>query len=204
MLLKQHIRATTVLSLPLIVSQVGHIVTGMVDNIFLGTIGKTEQAAGILANNLFVLLLVFGIGISYATTPLTSSANMEQNSKEKGILLKNSIYLNFIVSIVLFLVLFFMSPLLAKMGQPEDVVQLAIPFFDVLIFSIIPVSLYFSCKQYAEGLSNTSMAMYISIAGNVLNIILNYLLIYGYCGLPKMGYMGSCWATFIARVFMGA
>ena len=108
MLLKQHIRETTVLSLPLIVSQVGHIITGMVDNIFLGAIGKTEQAAGILANNLFVLLLVFGIGLSYATTPLTSAAHIEKDMKEKGFLLKNSIYLNLMVSMILFLALFFM------------------------------------------------------------------------------------------------
>lgn len=203
MQLSQHIRQTTILSVPLIVSQIGHIVTGMVDNIFLGAIGKTEQAAGILANNLFVLLLVFGIGISYAATPLTSAASIEKDNREKGYLLKNSIFLNFMVSLVLFLALFLMSPLLGKMGQPEDVVELAIPFFDVLIFSIIPVSLFFSCKQYAEGLSNTKMAMYISVAGNLLNIVLNYLLINGYCGLPKLGYMGSCWATFISRVFMG-
>ena len=82
-------------------------------------------------------------------------------------------------------------------------VLLAIPFFDVLIFSIIPVALFFVCKQYTEGLSNTKAAMYISVIGNILNIILNYLLIYGYCGLPELGYMGSCWATFIARGFMG-
>jgi MATE family multidrug resistance protein len=186
------------------VSQIGHIVTGMVDNIFLGAIGKTEQAAGILATNLFVLILVFGIGISYAATPLTSAASIDKNNTEKGFLLKNSVYMNLGISVILFLVLFFMSPLLGKMGQPQDVVEMAIPFFNVLIFSIIPVSFYFSAKQYAEGLSNTKMAMYISIVGNLLNIVLNYLLINGYCGLPEMGYMGAAWATFTSRVFMGA
>jgi MATE family multidrug resistance protein len=89
------------------------------------------------------------------------------------------------------------------MQQPQDVVTLAIPFFDVLIFSIIPVALFFVCKQYTEGLSNTKAAMYFSVGGNVLNIILNYSLIYGKLGLPELGYMGSCWATFISRVFMG-
>jgi MATE family multidrug resistance protein len=108
-----------------------------------------------------------------------------------------------IVAVLLFIILFFSSPLLAYMQQPQDVVTLAIPFFDVLIFSIIPVALFFVCKQYTEGLSNTRAAMYISIIGNIINIILNYLLIYGHAGLPELGYMGSCWATFIARVFMG-
>ncbi len=198
-----HLKETVSLSIPLILTQIGHIITGMVDNIFLGKLGKTEQAAGILSNNLYIILLVFSIGMSYVLTPAITEAHINQNEKEKASLFKNSLFINMIVAIILFIILFFSSPLLAYMQQPEDVVALAIPFFDVLIFSIIPVALFFVCKQYTEGLSNTKAAMYISVIGNILNIILNYLLIYGYAGLPELGYMGSCWATFIARVFMG-
>lgn len=198
-----HLAETIILSIPLVMTQIGHIITGMVDNIFLGKLGKTEQAAGILSNNLFVILLVFSIGMSYVLTPAVTDAHVNQNEKEKASLFKNSLFINMVVAVLLFIILFFSSPLLAYMQQPEDVVVLAIPFFDVLIFSIIPVALFFVCKQYTEGLSNTKAAMYISVIGNIINIILNYLLIYGYCGLPEMGYMGSCWATFIARVVMG-
>jgi MATE family multidrug resistance protein len=198
-----HLKETISLSIPLIMTQIGHIITGMVDNIFLGRLGKTEQAAGILSNNLFVILLVFSIGMSYVLTPAVTDAHVNGNEKEKASLFKNSLFINMVVAVLLFVILFFSSPLLAHMQQPEDVVVLAIPFFDVLIFSIIPVALFFVCKQYTEGLSNTRAAMYISVIGNLVNIVLNYLLIYGYCGLPEMGYMGSCWATFIARVFMG-
>lgn len=198
-----HLKETISLSIPLVMTQIGHIITGMVDNIFLGRLGKTEQAAGILSNNLFVILLVFSIGMSYVLTPAVTDAHVNGNEKEKASLFKNSLFINMIVAVLLFLILYFSSPLLAYMQQPEDVVVLAIPFFDVLIFSIIPVALFFVCKQYTEGLSNTRAAMYISVIGNIINIILNYLLIYGHCGLPELGYMGSCWATFIARVIMG-
>lgn len=198
-----HLKETISLSIPLILTQVGHIITGMVDNIFLGRIGKTEQAAGILSNNLFVILLVFSIGMSYVLTPAVTDAHVNGNDKEKAALFKNSLFINLMVSVILFVILFFSSPVLGYMQQPQDVVELAFPFFNVLILSIIPVTLFFVCKQYTEGLSNTRAAMYISVAGNVLNIILNYLLIYGKCGLPELGYMGACWATFIARVFMG-
>ncbi len=198
-----HLKETVFLSIPLVLTQIGYIITGMVDTIFLGEIGKTEQAAGILSNNLFVLLLVFSIGMSYVITPAVTDAHVKQNEKEKAFLFKNALLLNVLVSVVLFFILFFASPVLRYMQQPEDVVKLAIPFFDVLIFSIIPVSLFFVCKQYTEGLNNTRAAMYISLTGNVINIILNYCLIYGKLGLPDMGYMGSCWATFISRVFMG-
>ena len=169
----------------------------------MGRLGKTEQAAGILSNNLFIILLVFSIGMSYALTPVITEAQVAQNNKEKASLFKNALLLNLLVSIVLFIVLFFLSPILGYMEQPGDVVELAIPFFNVLIFSIIPISLFFVCKQYCEGLSNTKAAMYISIVGNLINIILNYGLIWGKLGLPELGYMGSCWATFISRVLMG-
>lgn len=201
---KQHIRETINLSLPLIATQIGHVFTGMVDNYFLGQIGKTEQAAGISANGIFVLLLVFLIGMSYAATPLVSGANVNDNVKEKASLFKNSLFLNTSVSVLAFIILFFMSPLMDYMQQPTDVVELSKPFFNVLIFSMVPISFFFTCKQYTEGLSNTKAAMYISISGNILNVILNYALIYGKWGLPQMGYMGSAWATFIARCFMGA
>lgn len=192
------------MAIPLILTQVGHIVTGMVDTIFLGQIGKTEQAAGILSNNLFVILLVFSIGMSYVLTPSITDAHVNNNDNEKAHLFKNSLFINVIVACLLFIILFFSSPLLGFMKQPQDVVEFAIPFFNVIIFSIIPVSVFFVCKQYTEGLSNTRAAMYISVAGNLVNIILNYGLAFGKMGLPNLGYMGICWATFISRVLMGA
>lgn len=198
-----HTKQTLHLAWPLIITQVGHIVTGMVDTIFLGKIGPAEQAACILSNNLYVLLLVFGIGVSYATTPLVTDAHQNNDLFKKASLFKNSLVLNLSVAVICFVILFLSSDVLKYMQQPAEVVDLAVPFFDVLIFSIIPVSLFFTCKQYCEGLANTRMALIISVVGNLLNIVLNYVLIYGKFGFPELGYLGSAWASFIARAFMG-
>ncbi|MBL7910531.1 MAG: MATE family efflux transporter [Bacteroidia bacterium] len=199
----KHTKETLYLAWPLVITQVGHIITGMVDTIFLGKIGPTEQAACILSNNLYVLLLVFGIGVSYATTPLVTDAHHNNDIQKKASLFKNSLVLNLSVAVLCFVILFLSSDVLKYMQQPAEVVELAVPFFDVLIFSMIPVSLFFTCKQYCEGLANTRMALIISVAGNLLNIVLNYLLIYGKFGFPELGYLGSAWASFIARAFMG-
>jgi MATE family multidrug resistance protein len=198
-----HTRDTLNLAWPLVLTQVGYVVTGMVDNIFLGRLGAAEQAAGILSNNLYVLVLVFCIGVSYAATPLVTAAHEKNDLIKKASLFKNSLALNILVAVGCFLILFLASDLLKFMHQPEEVVALAIPFFNVLILSMIPVSLFFTCKQYCEGLSNTRAALVISIIGNILNIILNYLLIYGKMGMPHMGYMGSATASFISRIVMG-
>lgn len=199
-----HTQDTFHLAWPLVLTQVGHVVTGMVDNIFLGQIGVAEQAAGILSNNLYVLVLVFCIGVSYAATPLVTSAHEKNDLLKKAAIFKNSLFLNVAVAVACFLVLFMASDLLRYMQQPQEVVDLAIPFFNVLIFSMIPVSLFFTGKQYCEGLSNTRVALMISIAGNLINIFMNYFLIYGKFGLPQLGYMGAAWASFLSRVFMGA
>jgi multidrug resistance protein, MATE family len=198
-----HTKETLHLAWPIILTQVGHVVTGMVDNMFLGQIGVAEQAAGILSGNLYTLVLVFCIGVSYASTPLITNAHENNDLLKKASLFKNSLFLNVSVAIACFLVLFLASDLLNYMRQPAEVVALAIPFFDVLILSMIPISLFFTCKQYCEGLSNTKVALIISIIGNIINVILNYLLIYGKFGFPEMGYMGAAWASLSARVFMG-
>jgi MATE family multidrug resistance protein len=140
--------------------------------------------------------------MSFGLTPLTTQATVNGNEKDQASLLKNGFVLNLALSILLFIILYFASPLLYYIQQPEDVVKLAIPFFQVLIFSIIPCSIFFTGKQFTEGRNNTTIAMYISIAGNVMNVILNYILIYGKFGFPEMGYMGSCWASCFARMIM--
>jgi multidrug resistance protein, MATE family len=198
-----HTGETLRLAWPLIITQLGHIVTGMVDNIFLGQIGPAEQAAGILSNNIYVLFLVFTIGISYATTPLVTGAAQTNDVLRKASLFKNSLFLNFIVAVICFVALFNLSGFLKYLQQPPEVIDMAVPFFDVIIFSMIPVSFFFTCKQYCEGLSNTRMALAISIIGNLINVILNYVLIYGKFGLPELGYLGPAWASFYARLFMG-
>jgi MATE family multidrug resistance protein len=199
---KQHLRATGILSIPIIISQVGHIVTSMADNIFLGFIGIEQQAAGILSGNVFTLLMVFSIGMSQGLTPLVAGANVNNQLQQKASLLKNSMLLNFIISVVLFGLASVFAANLSLLNQPEDVAILARPFIEVISFSLVPVTLFFTMKQYTEGLTNTRASMYISIIGNIINIILNYSLIYGKFGLPCLGYMGAAWATFSARVFM--
>ncbi len=191
------------LSIPIIISQVGHIITSMSDNIFLGFIGIEEQAAGILCGNVFTLLLVFSIGMSLGLTPLVANANVNKRLNQKASLLKNSLLLNLLISLVLFGLASIFACNLQLLNQPNDVAVLAKPFIEVISFSLVPITIFFTLKQYAEGLTNTRASMYISIIGNVINVILNYALIYGKIGLPCLGYMGAAWATFWARVFMG-
>jgi MATE family multidrug resistance protein len=195
-------KSTLILAYPVVLSQLGHIMVGVVDTAMVGQIGTNEQAAVALANSLYTLVLVFGLGVSYGVTPLVAAADSSNNTSENASLLKHSIIINTLLGILLFALLVAVAPVLNLFDQKQEVVDLAIPFLNVMMLGMIPLCVFSAFKQFAEGLSNTKAAMIISVAANLLNVLLNYLLIFGHWGLPEMGLMGSCWASFIARFLM--
>lgn len=199
---KSHYRKTFLLAYPVVLSQLGHIMVGVVDTAMVGQIGTVPQAAVALANGLYVLVLVFGLGISYGITPLVAAADSSKNIKENAALLKHGIFINTATGILLFLLLVAIAPVLRLFNQPQEVVDLAIPFLNVMMLGMIPLCIFSGFKQFTEGLSYTKVAMFITLGSNLLNILLNYVMIFGYCGFPEMGLMGSCWASFISRVAM--
>ena len=195
-------KATFLLAYPVVISQLGHIMVGVVDTAMVGQIGTIEQAAVALSNSLYTLVLVFGLGVSYGITPLVAAADSSKNHPENAALLKHSIIINTILGVLLFALLIAISPVLNLFNQKQEVVDLAIPFLNVMMLGMIPLCIFSGFKQFTEGLSFTRIAMLITIGSNLLNILLNYLMIFGYWGFPEMGLMGSCWASFISRVIM--
>jgi MATE family multidrug resistance protein len=195
-------KATFSLAYPVVLSQLGHIMVGVVDTAMVGQIGTIQQAAVALSNSLYTLVLVFGLGVSYGVTPLVAAADSAGNIDQNSELLKHGIVINTILGILLFVLLFSISPVLNLFDQKQEVVDLAIPFLNVMMLGMIPLCIFSGFKQFTEGLSFTGIAMLITIAANLLNILLNYLMIFGHWGFPEMGLMGSCWASFISRVIM--
>ena len=199
---KNNYRKTFLLAYPVMLGQLGHIMVTVVDTAMVGQIGTVPQAAVALANSFYILVLVFGIGVSYGVTPLVAAADSSKNYSENAALLKHGIIINTAVGILLFIILLMASPVLNLFNQRKEVVDLAIPFLNVMMLGMIPLCIFSGFKQFTEGLSFTGVAMLITIGTNLMNILLNYLMIFGHWGFPKMGLMGSCWASFISRVAM--
>ena len=195
-------KATILLAYPVVLSQLGHIMVGVADTAMVGQIGPTEQAAVALANSFYTIVLVFGLGVSYGVTPLVAAADSSGNYAENASLLKHGIIINTLLGTLLFLILFCCSPLLRYIDQDKDVVELAIPFLNVMMLGMIPLCFFSAFKQFAEGLSDTRPAMFITVGASLLNILLNYIMMFGHFGFPAMGLMGSCWASFISRILM--
>jgi multidrug resistance protein, MATE family len=197
-----HYKENLKIAFPVALSQLGHIAVGMADTIMVGALGGDAMASVTIAFSVFVPFMMFGIGISYGISPLIAKADGENNHEEITKILKHSIILNIITGFFICLLLYFSSSLLGKLNQPPHVVQNAISFFQILSFTMIPLMIFQTFKQFAEGLAITRQAMYISISANILNIILNYILIYGNFGFLKVGINGAAYATLTARIFM--
>ncbi|MEQ9443771.1 MAG: MATE family efflux transporter [Cyclobacteriaceae bacterium] len=199
---RTHIRKTFLIAYPVMLSQLGHILVGVADSIMVGELGTEPLAAVSLANSLFALVLMFGIGLSIAITPLVATADGEGNTRQITRVFQHGLVINTVAGFIFCALVIAGAQLLPFMHQPETVVQLTIPYLNLLAYSLIPFMLFQTFRQFAEGLSFTRTAMLITLSANGINIGLNYLLIHGYAGFPTLGLNGAGVATLISRVIM--
>jgi MATE family multidrug resistance protein len=193
-----------ILALPIVVSQLGHTMVNMADSIIVGHFAGTIQLAAVsLVNSIFMLILVLGLGISYGLTPLIANMNGAKNYDECGKLLSSSLIINVITGTLLYIFIHFGTlSIIDHIGQSPDVVAYAKPYLAYLGLSIIPLMIFQTFKQFAEGLGFTKQAMYISIWGNILNVVLGIIFVKGMFGIAPMGVKGVGLSTLIDRSIM--
>ncbi|MDX1627982.1 MAG: MATE family efflux transporter [Fulvivirga sp.] len=199
-----HFKKNFLLAYPVMLSQLGHMMVNVADSVMVGQLGAVPLAGASLANVIFHLLLMFGIGVSYAVTPLVAAADGEKNTQKSGQLLKHALLINTLTGAILFALVALGGPILYLLNQPPEVVEKAIPYLNIVTLSLIPLMLFQTFRQFAEGLSYTKQAMIIVIVSNLINIGLNYIMIYGKLGFEPMGLNGAGWASFIARMILAA
>ncbi|WP_316800350.1 MATE family efflux transporter [Pedobacter frigidisoli] len=192
------------LALPIVGSQVGHTLVHMADSVIVGHFTDTTQLAAVsLVNSIFILIMVIGLGISYGLTPLIAQEHGRQNDDECGRLLSNSLIINVFVGIILYLLVHFgVLLVIDHLGQTPAVVTYAKPYLGLLSVSIIPLLVFQTFKQFAEGLGFTKQAMFVSIWGNAINIILGIVFVKGMFGIKPMGVSGVGLSTLIDRLLM--
>lgn len=190
------------LAAPVMLGMLGHTFVSFVDNIMVGQLGTAELAAVSLGNSFMFIAMSIGIGFSTAITPLTAEADGAQNGKQAKSVFKNGLVLCFLLGTFLFLGVYFAKPLLYFMKQPEEVVILAEPYLDLVAFSLIPLIVFQAFKQFSDGLSMTKYPMYATLLANIVNVGLNYVLIFGHFGFPKLGIVGAAYGTLASRFIM--
>jgi len=180
----------------------GHLLVGLIDDIMVGRLGPIELAATSLGNSLVFIALSIGIGFSFAITPLIAESDGEGNKEKGRSVFHHGIILMTILGVAVFGMLLVIKPILYHLDQPEEVVKLAIPYYEIVAISMIPLMIFQGLKQFTDGLSQTKYAMYATILTNVVNVVLNFALIYGLWIFPRLEIVGAALGTLISRVVM--
>ncbi|MGB0891605.1 MAG: MATE family efflux transporter [Flavobacteriaceae bacterium] len=190
------------LASPVMLGMLGHTFVSFVDNIMVGQLGTAELAAVSLGNSFMFIAMSLGIGFSTAITPLIAEADSSDNFNQAKSTFKHGLFLCTAIGILMFLMVFFSKPLMYLMKQPVEVVELAIPYLDLVAFSLIPMIVFQAFKQFSDGMSMTKYPMYATILANVLNVFFNYILIFGKFGFPQLGIVGAAYGTLLSRFVM--
>ena len=199
------------LAMPVMLAQAGQLTTQFADTAMVGNYGGEDPiplAAVSLGSSLFLLIYLAALGLALAITPLVGEHYARRDRREVGYIFQNSILYCSVIGVVATVIAIALRPFISVLGEwmsvpgqnIELVAQMALPYYDMLVWSIIPLMLFLAIKQFLEGIGNTKTAMWITLAGNALNILLNYIFIFGKCGVEAMGAEGAGLATLISRV----
>ena len=190
------------LAYPVMIGMLGHTFVQFIDNVMVGQLGTAELAAISLGNSFVFIAMSIGIGFSQAITPLIAEADGAKKDNDISGIFEHSFLICLILGLILFTVVFLNRILLYFMNQPIEVVKLASPYLFWVSFSLISIVTFQSFRQFADGLSFTKAAMYSTLLGNVINVILNFFLIFGLWIFPKLGVEGAAIGTLISRICM--
>jgi len=199
---KTDISETLKMAYPISLGQFGIMLMSIVDSVMVGRLGASDLAAASISNGLFILILIFGLGVAYVVTPLVAIAVGEKKTEGCNELLRQSFYVNFILGVLLLVCCHFFSDLLSYFNLPIEITSKSISYLKILGYSMLPIMIYQTFKQFIEGFGIMRPGMYVSLAANIVNFLVCWVLIYGNLGFPKMGLDGAGIATLLSRTAM--
>ncbi|MBP3318162.1 MAG: MATE family efflux transporter [Alistipes sp.] len=210
---KPYYKQNLKLALPVILSQMGQITVQLADTAMVGNYGGENPvplAAVSFATSVFFIVFITAMGVSFGLTPLVGERYARGEERHASELLQNGAVLFLLVGALATAMLLAIRPMFAYLGELmmgsggdasiSDVVTMALPYYDIIVWSIFPVMIWGTAKQFLEGIGNTRIAMVTIILSNAVNIFLNWVFIFGKFGFEPMGAVGAGWATLIARV----
>ncbi len=195
-------RRNLIVAFPVMLTQLGAALVGLIDTIMVGHYSTTDLAAVSFANGVFFTIMVFAMGAVMGVTPLVGQAYVQHKDERVAALLLNGLWFTLLVGGVTCAVLGICVPLMDNMGQDPEVVKAARPYLITRIIGMLPFLLFCLEKQFMEGLGNTIVAMIVTAGINLLNILLNWVFIFGHWGAQAMGAAGAGLATMVAWILL--
>ena len=199
---KKDIVVTLELSSPIVVGQIGLVLMGVTDNLMVGPLGASALGAAGVANAIFFFFAVIGIGILSVVSPMTAAIKSRQEYDKCSLVLSNGVRIALVTGLIIFLGIYITTHFFFIFQQKPDVAPLAISYLRIVGLSAIPMFVFLAVKNFTDGLSFTLVAMIVTFVCFLLNIIFNWILIYGFLWIPPLGLEGAGLATLFCRVLM--
>ena len=190
------------LAFPIIIGELAQMSLHIIDSAMVGGISYKQLAATALVINGVNIPFIFGIGMTISVSQMVSLANGKGDKRAVSHYLFNGFVLCALTAFIISFSLVLGRNFLHQLGQDPEVVVFAIPFLKLIALSIIPMMLFMTLKQFADGLEHTRIAMVLSLFSLPVNVFLNWLLIYGNWGFPRLELLGAGWATLITRILL--
>lgn len=187
------------LGLPVLITQLGVIIVSFADTMMVGAYGVDELAAAAFVNSLFIVAGVMQMGFASGITPLVGALFSQGKHHDAGRTLRAGLQMNLTVSVCFTLIMGILYFFLDLFGQPEELLPLIRGYYLIMLFTLVPWAIFSCCQQTANGVTDTATPMWLILGANVVNIIGNWLLIFGHMGCPELGLNGAGIATLTAR-----
>ncbi|MDE7153206.1 MAG: MATE family efflux transporter [Muribaculaceae bacterium] len=189
------------LGTPVLLTQAGIIAVAFADTMMVGEYGTGELASAAFVNNLFFTFMAAMIGFASGITPLVGAYYARKMYRSVGQTLRVALQLNLLLSVIVTIAMGAVYFFLDRFGQDEELLPLIRPYYIIILCTLVPTALFNAFQQTSNGITDTSLPMWIILGSNLLNILGNYMLIYGHWGAPEMGLNGAGISTLVARIF---
>jgi multidrug resistance protein, MATE family len=197
---KQHLRAIAVLGLPLILSHVAQFSISLTDALMLGWYDVTALAAQVLGGMMFFVLFLFGSGFAWAVMPMVAEAEAAGQSQQVRRVTRMAMWLSILFGAVSMPLMIWSEPVLLMLGQTEEIAREASRYLRVAGWGIFPALLVMVLKSYLAALERTQVVLWVTVGAVLVNVIVNYALIFGNWGAPELGIVGAAWASVAVQV----
>ncbi len=197
---RDHIRASLWLGVPLIGSHLAQVAITLTDTIMLGRYDVSSLAAVTIAGSMFFTAFLVGAGFGQAVTPLVAEAVEAGDDTQVRRFTRMGLWLSTIYGVIVMIPFFWTEDILLAIGQTPEVASLGHDYLLIAIWGLIPALWVMTLKSYLAALEHTGIILWATVATAILNVFLNYVLIFGHFGAPELGVKGAAIASVIMQV----
>jgi MATE family multidrug resistance protein len=190
------------LAVPVVLAELGWMTMGVVDSVMVGRVGPEPLGGVGIGRGVFMAAMVAGIGLLLGLDTVVARAHGARDARACNVWLLHGVYLSVLVAVPLTAGLLSARAWFGALDLHPEVLASMRPYFTAMCWSVLPLLLYTAFRRYLQAVNRVRAVMIALVSANVVNVVANWILIYGRLGFPAMGAAGAGWATFASSWYM--